>query len=126
MKTLLLLLFSQLLLASVQAQNTPPSQLRLSEKFRLQPRSSARMLAPAATQKQQQLAPGGAYRSYPNAMRIVVPDSGTSKMPQAFLPDKEQPGGVQQLPAQQYLPDQPAKQLDRNSSRQDEHSGSKP
>lgn len=126
MKTHLLLLFSQLLLASVQAQNSPPSQLKLSEKFRLQPRSLARILAPAATQKKQQLAPGGTYRSYPNAMRIVVPDSGTGKMPQAFLPNKEQPGGIQQLPAQQYLPDQPAKQLERNSSGQDGHSGSKP
>ncbi|UOQ68098.1 hypothetical protein [Hymenobacter volaticus] len=84
------------------------------------------MHAPPTTQKQQQLAPGGTYRSSPHALRIVVPDSGTSKMPQAFLPDKEQSGGVQQLPAQQYVPDQPAKKLERNSSRQDEHSGSKP
>ncbi|MDF7811247.1 hypothetical protein [Hymenobacter sp. YC55] len=126
MKTLLLVLFSPVFLTPALAQTTPPSQLKLSEKFRLQPRNSGRMLAPAASQKQQQLASGSTYRSYPNAMRIVVPDSGVSKMPQAAVQDRMDAGGVQQLPLQQYLPDQPAKKLERNSSRQDEHSGRKP
>jgi len=126
MKTLLFVLFSPVFLTPALAQPTPPSQLKLSEKFRLQPRTSGRMLAPTATQKQQQLASGSTYRSFPHAMRIVVPDSGASKMPQAVLPDKEGTGGVQQLPSQQYLPDQPVIKPERNSSRQDEHSGRKP
>jgi hypothetical protein len=129
MKTILLLLFSQAFLTSVQAQTTPPSQFRLSEKFKVAPRSLGlvkRGEAIEPSRQQQQLAPGGSYRSHPHAMRIAVPDSGVSKMPQAAVQSKEGTGGIQQLPSQQYMPDQPAMKPERNSSRQDGHSGSKP
>lgn len=132
MKTLLLILFSQALLVSAQAQTTPPSQLRLSEKFKLQPRSSERIVrvetVPMREQARQpqQLTPGGSYHSYPHTMRIVVPDSGASEMPRAAVQSREGVGGVRQLPLQQYLPDQPAPKLKLNSSPQDKHSGGKP
>ncbi len=132
MKTLLLFLFSQALLASAQAQTTPPSQFRLSEKFKLRPRSSERVVrvetVPMREQARQpqQLTPGGAYRSYPHAMRVIVPDSGSSKMPQAAAQAGEGSKIVRQLPLQQYLPEQPAPKPERNSFWQDKHSGSKP
>ncbi|WP_375435802.1 hypothetical protein [uncultured Hymenobacter sp.] len=123
MKTLLLSLFLLATPSFVQAQTAPPSQLGLSEKFKLPPRSSGRVTA----QQPPQLAPGNSYRSQPHTLRVVVPSSAGSKMPQAAAQSREGAGGgVQQLPLQQYLPDQPATQPERNSSWSDKHSGGKP
>jgi hypothetical protein len=128
MKTLLLLLFSQAFLTSVQAQITPPSQLKLSEKFRLQPRKLGRVLTSVAGPEQQQLASGSTYRSQPHTLRIVVPsaENEASKMPQAVTQATEAPGGVRQLPLQQYQPEQSADKLEGNFAPQDKHSGGKP
>jgi hypothetical protein len=125
MKPLFLLLL--LSAATAQAQTTvlqAYGNVMKQREAKLKPTLLRQRLA--ANSPEKMLQAGTTYRSQPNTMRILVPDTVRTPMPTTSLENQLDPNGVFNLPPQQYVPDRPGRTLGTNPKQQAAPSKAKP